>query len=99
MIFTHGGVLKLERYGGTRFLHGECRRYVFDGNCMVRDDSFNIDQHVIPIDQIKLLKEKDIMGMTKRSEEIDEGVGRKLMLVALGLGLVLASYGRIWMHS
>ena len=25
MIFTHGGVLKLERYGGTRFLHGECR--------------------------------------------------------------------------
>ena len=101
MIFTHGGVLKLNAFGETRFLHGECRRYVFDGNCMVRDDTFNIDQHVIPIDQIKLLKEKDIMGMvaTKKSEEIDEGVGRKLMLVALGLGLVLASYGRIWMHS
>jgi len=99
MIFTHGGVLKLNAFGETRFLHGECRRYVFDGNCMVRDDTFNIDQHVIPNDQIKLLKEKDIMGMAKKSEEIDEGVGRKLMLVALGLGLVLASYGRIWMHS
>ena len=63
MIFTHGGVLKLERYGATRFLHGECRRYTFDGERMIRDPAYDIGQHLIPQDQISLLKEKDIASI------------------------------------
>ena len=60
VIFTHGGVLKLPIFGSTRFLHGECRRYTFDGEQMILDKTYEIGQHAIPQEQRSLLKAKDI---------------------------------------
>ena len=60
MIFTHGGVLKLPAFGQTRFLHGECRKYFFNGEKMILDTTYNVDQHIIPNEQLSLLKAKDM---------------------------------------
>eukprot|EP00946_MAST-07B_sp_MAST-7B-sp1_P004895 g4895.t1 len=43
VIFTHGKVLRLQRFGGINFLHGEVRRFHFDGYKMAHDPSFNVD--------------------------------------------------------
>lgn len=68
VIFTHGGVLKLPVFGATRFLHGECRRYTFDGEQMILDGTFEIDQHDIPTEQLSLLKAKDMQVVVVRHE-------------------------------
>ena len=75
MIFTHGGVLKLDRFGGTRFLHGECRQYTFDGERMIRDDTYDIAQHVIPEDQMMLLKKKDMETLISSTTSTTESMG------------------------
>ncbi len=43
VICTHGKVLRLPRFGGINFLHGEVRKFCFDGRTMVHDPSFNVD--------------------------------------------------------
>lgn len=42
VIFTHGKVLRLPRFGGISFLHGEVRQFHFDGHKMVHDPSFEM---------------------------------------------------------
>ena len=43
IICTHGKVLRLPRFGGINFLHGEVRKFHFDGHTMVHDPSFHVD--------------------------------------------------------